>query len=183
MLAGTLPQSHCAVRGSTQTASLYWAGRPNNEGSVVTSTCGSLREKAQPSGEHAFSRHTVLIVDDDEALTEVLARRLRRQGFKISTAGCGEAGLHQARAARPSLVVLDLRLPDIDGLTICEQLADSPETCTIPVIILSGIEKPDILRRCRAAGCHYFLRKPYDPNALLLLIREAICQANGWMAT
>ncbi len=76
--------------------------------------------------------------------------------------------------------MLDLRLPDADGFEVCQQLADSPETCAIPVIILSGLEEPDILRRCRAAGCQFFLRKPYDPNALLTLIRQSIDDATHW---
>jgi CheY-like chemotaxis protein len=92
----------------------------------------------------------------------------------------GKAGLAKAKSHTPSLVVLDLGLPDIDGLRVCEQLADSPETCSVPIIILSGKDQPGLVRRCRAAGCHYFLRKPYDPNALLVLIRQAINEARAW---
>ena len=126
-------------------------------------------------------RDRILIVDDDEALADVLSRRLGQQGFEAISADCGRDGLAKARSDRPALIVLDLRLPDTDGFTICEQLADSPDTCSIPVIILSGMERPDILRRSRAAGCHYFVRKPYDPNALLTLIRQAIREAGGMM--
>ena len=75
-------------------------------------------------------------------------------------------------------MILDLRLPDVHGFSIpAEQLVDAAETCSIPVIMLSGMERPDIIRRCRAAGCTYFVRKPYDPNALLVLIRQAIGEA------
>ena len=123
---------------------------------------------------------TILIVDDDEVLADVLSRRLQQQGFVTLTADSGQSGLDTARSELPALIVLDLRLPDIDGFAICEQLADSSDTCDIPVIILSGMEEPDILRRCRAAGCHYFVHKPYDPNALLVLIRQAIREAEGW---
>lgn len=143
---------------------------------------GSLLEKPLPIDEPTFGRHTILIVDDDEALTEMLSRRLSRQGFETKAASSGGDGLQMARLLAPDLVVLDLHLPDLDGLTVCEQLADDPDTCSIPVIILSGMEKPNILRRCRAAGCQYFVRKPYDPNALLILIREAIRRTNHWGA-
>jgi CheY-like chemotaxis protein len=121
-------------------------------------------------------RPKILIVDDDDALAEVLSDRLRRQGFGTIIAETGEWGLAKARSDHPALIVLDLQLPDVDGFTVCEQLADSSETCAIPVIILSGMERPDILRRCRAAGGHYFVRKPYDPNVLLILIRQAISE-------
>ena len=69
---------------------------------------------------------------------------------------------------------MDVGLPDGDGLMFCQRLADAPETCEIPVIILSGMDRADMVRQARAAGCQYFLRKPYDPNALLLLARHAI---------
>ena len=136
----------------------------------------------QPQAESAWAdkRQTILIVDDDEALTDALSQRLAQQGFDTLTADCGREGLQQARSQRPALIVLDVRLPDMDGLTICQQLADSPQTCGIPVIILSGMARLDIIRRSRAAGCYYFVRKPYDPNALLVLIRQAIKESAGW---
>jgi CheY-like chemotaxis protein len=124
-------------------------------------------------------RHSVLIIDDDDTLSEVLSHRLRKQGINAVAAYSGTTGLAKAKAQPPSAVILDLCLPDADGLEICEQLADSPETCGVPIIILSGREQPGLVRRCRAAGCHYFLRKPYDPNALLVLVRQAIQDARG----
>jgi CheY-like chemotaxis protein len=136
--------------------------------------------KTAQSKVTADKRQTILIIDDDEVLSDVLSRRLRQQGFNALYADSGQSGLARARADQPSLILLDLRLPDADGFTICEQLADDLETCSIPVIILSGMERPDILRRCRAAGCLYYLRKPYDPNALLIIIRQAIQDAHGY---
>jgi CheY-like chemotaxis protein len=123
---------------------------------------------------------SILIVDDDEALAAALTRRLKQQGYDTRTAESGAEALAAAQADRPSLIVLDLRLPDMDGFNVCSQLVDHPETCDIPVIILSGMERPDIIRQSRAAGCQYFVRKPYDPNALLILIRQAIDEANRW---
>jgi DNA-binding response OmpR family regulator len=141
---------------------------------------GYILERSEPETAEDRKPHTILIIDDDEALADVLAVALSRQGFKTITAGTGESGLQHARSLHPDLIVLDLLLPGADGFSVCHQLADSPETCTIPVIILSGMEQPDILRRCRAAGCRYFVRKPYDPNALLILIRHAIRETASW---
>ncbi len=129
---------------------------------------------AEPVKAGTPARQAVLIIDDDEALSESLARRLGKQGFATYQADSGASGLHLARAKRPNLIVLDLCLPDADGLNICAQLADEAETCTIPVVILSALEKPDLLRLCREAGCYFYLRKPYDPNVLLTLIRQAL---------
>ena len=137
-------------------------------------------EQPMPEAVEQGKRQTILIVDDDDALADVLSRRLRQQGYDTLTADSGTAGLAIARSERPAAIVLDLRLPDTDGLEICGRLADSSDTCGIPVIVLSGMEHPDILRRCRAAGCHYFVHKPYDPNALLTLIRQAIHDIGSW---
>ncbi len=139
----------------------------------------AVTEQPQPVCSQT-PRHRILVVDDDEAMVELLTERLTRQGFEALSAETGESGLAVARKELPSLVILDLRLPDTDGLSVCQQLADSPETCAIPVIILSGMERPDIIRCCRAAGCYYFVRKPYDPNALLVLIEQAIGEAGQW---
>ncbi len=136
-------------------------------------------EQPQSAPVRIKQRHSVLIIDDDDTLSDVLSYRLKKQGIKATAAYSGAAGLAKAKAEQPSIIILDLGLPDTDGLRICEQLVDSPETCSIPVLILSGKEEPGLVRACRAAGCHYFLRKPYDPNALLVLIRQAIRDTNG----
>ncbi|MBN1912069.1 MAG: response regulator [Pirellulales bacterium] len=148
-------------------------------GQQAAMTTGILEKpKRQPA--QLGPRQTILVVDDDEVLADVLSRRLTQQGFEVRTADSGRDGLALARTEQPDLIVLDLRLPDMDGFAICEQLADSAETCNIPVIILSGMERPDIIRRSRSAGCCYFVRKPYDPNALLVLIRQAIRESTEW---
>jgi CheY-like chemotaxis protein len=133
-----------------------------------------LLERPQARAIPHARRRRILIVDDDDAMVDLLGQRLGRQGFEVLVAASGEEGLAIARHRHPDLVVLDLRLPDADGFSICQELADSIETGSIPVIILSGMERPDIIRRSRAAGCQYFVRKPYDPNALLILVEHAI---------
>ena len=122
----------------------------------------------------------ILVVDDDPTQTESLAFRLRQQGFCPITARTGREALLLAGSEQPAAVLLDLQLPDLDGLAVCEQLVDSPDTCEIPVIVISGVDRPDVLRQARAAGCHYYLRKPYDPSALLILLRQALQDAVEW---
>lgn len=134
----------------------------------------------EPESSTVDQRHTVLIVDDDADQSEVLSHRLRKQGFETLAARTGAEGLRLARSERPGLVLLDLRLPDINGFEICEQLADDSRTCSIPVIFLSGMERADVVRRARSAGGQFYVRKPYDPNALLILIQTAIDEAESW---
>lgn len=140
----------------------------------------SLAEQPSLLPQELVDRKRILIIDEEISSVALLMRRLQRQGFETLTADSGVMGLDLARLARPSLILLDLRLPDADGFTVCQKLVDSPETCGIPIIILSGMEHPEILRRCRAAGCHFYVRKPYDPNALLVLIRQAIEETSCW---
>jgi len=143
-------------------------------------SCANVWEQPRPEEAAAVRRPTILIIDDDDVLSEVLSRRLEQQGFATLVAFSGQSGLARARAERPDLILLDLRLPDADGFSICAQLADAPETCTAAVIVLSGLGQPDVPRRSRAAGCRYFVRKPFDPNALLILIRQAIRETAAW---
>ena len=121
-----------------------------------------------------LNRQRILLVDDDHEQVDTLAYALRKQGYDVFTAHSIQSAQAAIRAHEPQLVIMDIRLPDGDGLTLCGSVMDNPDTCDIPVIILSGMEGPDIVRRSRAAGCQFFLRKPYDPNALLLLAESAM---------
>ena len=134
-------------------------------------------EQLQPVELQPDRPLTVLIVEDDATLCNALTLSLGHQGFDTIAVQSGRQAIEVARKSRPAVILLDLHLPDADGLDVCQQLVDDAQTCVIPVIVVSGSDKSDILRRCRAAGCHYYLRKPYDPNALLALIRLAIDEA------
>jgi CheY-like chemotaxis protein len=128
----------------------------------------------QPCESQTDRPQSILIVDDDELQVEVLSHRLHKQGFTTVLAYEGRAGLEKARDHRPDLVLLDIRLPDLDGFVVCEELVDSPDTCDIPIIIVSGSDQADVVRSSRAAGCKFFVRKPYDPNVLLTLIEHTL---------
>lgn len=123
---------------------------------------------------------SILIVDDDRDQVTFLSQRLQRQGFDVLSATSGQLGLASAHQDRPNLILLDLRLPDMNGLAVCRRITESAQTCGIPVIVVSAMEGPRILRDVRAAGAQYFIRKPYDPNALLILIRSALAEAWEW---
>ncbi len=117
---------------------------------------------------------SILIVDDDEDQVSLLEYRLQRLGFDTIYARAGNEAVESAKTKHPDLILLDVRLPDIDGLRVCQTITDSPDTCDIPVIIISAVDSPDILRASRAAGCQFYVRKPYDPNVLFALIRQTL---------
>ncbi len=124
--------------------------------------------------EQEFDPETILIIEDDHSLADALSVGLSRQGFRTFTASHGRLGIDLAREVRPDLILLDVGLPDASGIDVCKAIDDSPENCGTPIIILSGISQQDMVRQTRAAGCRFFLQKPYDPNALLVLVRQAI---------
>ncbi|HEY2840683.1 MAG TPA: response regulator [Pirellulales bacterium] len=144
---------------------------------MLTETCPGalLRPAIRP-----FDPTKILVVDDDVEVVNALRRRLIQQGFEVLTAKNGAQGRSLARRHRPDLILLDLRLPDVDGLKLCQELTDSPTTCGIPVILISGCDHADVIQQSREAGCEYFLRKPYDPNVLLRLVRHALKASRSW---
>ena len=121
----------------------------------------------------------ILVIDDDRDQVEVLKYHLSRQGFDVATAYSANEGLKRVKEEVPNLVLLDIDLPGATGLEICSRICDDPETFQVPVVFVSGAERPDILRRARAAGCAYYMRKPYDPNALLIVIQQTL-QENSY---
>ena len=135
---------------------------------------------AEKSSATLPARKRILIVEDDPGQAETLAYRLSQQGFEPIMAGTGRRAIALARSEQPALVILDIRLPDASGLDVCRELNDNPLTCTAPIIMVSGMEGPDIVRATRSAGSQYFVRKPYDPSALLVLICHALDDVEAW---
>ena len=128
----------------------------------------------QNETESTLETRTVLIIDDDRDQAESLAFGLEQQGFETMLTSTVASGLMAAELHHPSLIIMDVKLPDGNGLELCEQISDSPTTCDIPVIMVTGVTDNDIVRRARTAGCYYFVHKPYDPNALLTLIGDSM---------
>ncbi len=127
------------------------------------------------------SGQQILLVDHDCRVLESLSESLTRQGYNVATAADGVTALRMAACQPTDLIILDVCLPDGDGMDICAQLTDDPSTCGIPVIILSEVGDQNIVRQARNAGCSFFLRKPYDPNSLLVLIKAALRSAkDAW---
>jgi CheY-like chemotaxis protein len=125
-------------------------------------------EEATPGNRH------ILLVEDDVDQREALTLQLEGQGFKVLAAANGAAGLNLANEHSPALALLDIGLPDMSGWELCRQIVDDYALSEIPVIALSGNDHERALHRSRASGCRYFVRKPYDPNALLVLIETAL---------
>jgi two-component system, OmpR family, response regulator PrrA len=91
-----------------------------------------------PALEAERDTGTILIVDDDEGVTTTFARMLRLEGFEVFTAVNGEMGLREAAAVRPDAIILDLRMPLVDGLRFLRRLRADAEQRNVPVAIVTG---------------------------------------------
>jgi len=133
--------------------------------------------------EHPTLEHTsehgaapvanILVVDDQEDNRAVLDRRLRRQGHTVECASGGHAALARLRAAPFDLVLLDVLMPDLDGLAVLERLKADPATRDIPVIMISALDDVASVVRCIERGAEDHLPKPFDP--VLLRARIGAC--------
>jgi CheY-like chemotaxis protein len=109
----------------------------------------------------------ILYVEDNEDNVYMLKRRLERRGFTVEIAGDGAAGVAQAKATPPDLILMDLSLPVMDGWEASRQLKAAPETRAIPIIALSAHVLEGERQKALAAGCDEFDTKPVDLDRLL----------------
>jgi two-component system sensor histidine kinase/response regulator len=116
----------------------------------------------------------VLIVDDNESVVLVLSLALREHGFKVLTATNGEEGLDVARSERPDVILLDVMMPQLSGLEVCERLQRDESTRDIPVIFLSArTTTPDRVRGLESGAVDY-VTKPFDLDEVLSRVRVAL---------
>ena len=108
----------------------------------------------------------ILVVDDTEANRDLLSRRLRRQGHAVDTADGGRSALEAMAKSEFDLVLLDLMMPDINGLQILAWLKANPALQHIPVIMISALDEIDSIVRCIEAGAEDYVPKPFDPVLL-----------------
>ena len=108
----------------------------------------------------------VLVVDDEPEFLELIEFNLARQGFEVLTARNAMNGLDRARADLPDVILVDLMLPDIDGISVCEILRAQPSTRDIPLIMLSASKWQVAGNRWKTAQVTRYFNKPIDMNTL-----------------
>jgi PAS domain S-box-containing protein len=114
---------------------------------------------------------SVLVVDDDTALSKTLSDILQAKGYSPTTVSTGKAALEQLKDSRPLVAVIDLRLPDVDGLEVLQRIKEGcPDT---ECIVLTGYASESSAIEAINLGAYSYIRKPYDVEQLLLTIRRA----------
>ncbi len=117
---------------------------------------------------------TILVVDDEEDIRELISLNLKREGFEISAVETGEEALAQARRGTATLIILDLMLPGIDGLEVCKRLKADPQTRPIPVVMLTARgEEADIVTGLEL-GADDYITKPFSGKVLVARVRRIL---------
>lgn len=112
-------------------------------------------------------RKRILLVEDDLELVELLKFNLAKAGFSVFAATDGDQGIQQARTQRPDLILLDLMLPELDGLAVCEMLQRDPKTGKIPIIILTAMSSQLARVAGLEAGANDYITKPFKIRDLV----------------
>jgi len=110
----------------------------------------------------APAKRTILLIEDNELNRDMLRRRLERRGYAVAEAVDGLAGLAAAKASPPDLVLMDLRLPDVDGREVTRRLRSDPVTARVPVIALTAHAMEGDREAALEAGCDDYDTKPVD---------------------
>jgi CheY-like chemotaxis protein len=116
-----------------------------------------------------------LIIDDDPAMRELLERYLSRSGFRVVSAADGKSGLNMAKVLKPSVIVLDIMMPRIDGWEVLNMIKRDPELSCIPVVMVS---MADDRKKGYALGASSFLTKPISWETLDGVIKNAVRGGN-----
>ena len=116
----------------------------------------------------------LLLIDDSDAYREVLAIKLRREGYVVAEAATGRRALDEAASGNIDLVLLDMRLPDMGGLAVLQQLRRSRSMLDMPVIVVSGLDRPDDVVEALRGGANDYVTKPFDLTVALARIRTQL---------
>lgn len=120
---------------------------------------------------------TVLTIEDQPDIRRLIRMTLEFQGFEVLEAGGGKEGLEMMRAKRPDLILLDVMMPGVDGLTVSKTLAADPVMRRIPVVMLSALGQTHDIEAGLGSGARAYLTKPFSPWDLLELVTRLIDEA------
>jgi CheY-like chemotaxis protein len=123
-----------------------------------------------PAAESSV-RALILVVERNPAVQKLESFLLKEAGFRVEFAKDGQEALDRARANQPYLLVTEILVPRVDGLTLCRRLREDPATREIRVVVFSHLDAED---RAIEAGADAFLRKPFDPDRLVETVGRLI---------
>jgi len=116
----------------------------------------------------------ILVIDDDPLALTGVAAVLNMAGYECHCARDAEAAIKAAKAFSLDLIICDVNLGGESGLALVQELRDGHAQQDVPVLFVSSVQLPDIIRRSHDAGGAYYLRKPFDPEVLMELVGKAL---------
>jgi len=118
---------------------------------------------------------TILIIEDDKFLRELISRKLTGEGFDVLEAVDGEDGIKKIKEGKPDLVLLDLILPGIDGFEVLAKLRDDAEISSIPVIILSNLgQREEVEKGLKLGAIDYLIKAHFTPGEIIEKIKNIL---------
>jgi DNA-binding response OmpR family regulator len=124
-------------------------------------------------------RGRILLVDDDHEIVEFLATLLSLEGFEPKVVSRGSELFHRLDREPADLILMDVAMPDVDGIELCRRVKQDPRTRNVPVFIVSARPGAEIVDRARGAGADELIRKPFENQALVDLLRRRLEGAAG----
>ena len=121
-----------------------------------------------------MAKETVLLIEDEKNISELVKYNLEQEGFRVLTSTRGDTGLEQARKNNPSLVLLDLMLPEIDGIEICKILKQNERTASIPIIMLTAKSQEADKVLGLELGADDYITKPFSPRELVARVKAVL---------
>ncbi|MBS0152933.1 MAG: response regulator transcription factor [Nitrospira sp.] len=122
----------------------------------------------------ATAGKTVLIVEDEQDIAQLVQHYLQKEGFRSATAMNGVEALKKVKEEKPDLIVLDLMLPEMDGLEVCKRMRSAPETAMLPIIMLTAkAEESDTIVGLEL-GADDYVTKPFSPKALVARVKALL---------
>ena len=118
---------------------------------------------------------TIVVIEDDKFLRELMLQKLIKDGFNVQGAVDGEEGIKMVKELKPSIVLLDLILPGIDGFEVLSKIKGDPITASIPVIILSNLgQKEDVERGLKLGAVDYLIKAHFTPGEIVEKIKNIL---------
>ncbi|ADR19674.1 response regulator transcription factor [Calditerrivibrio nitroreducens] len=114
----------------------------------------------------------VLLADDELRLRKVVVLHLKKAGFDVIEASNGKQAVELAKIHNPEIIVLDVMMPEMDGITACKEFRKSPEFAKTPIIMLTAKATSDDIEVGKSAGASEYLTKPFSPKELIEKIQE-----------
>ena len=117
---------------------------------------------------------TILVVDDSASLRNMVTFTLKQEGYQVVEAGDGREALSKAQTGRFDVVLTDVNMPNMDGITFCTELRKLPAFKFTPVLVLTTESSPEMKQRGKAAGATGWLVKPFNPEKLISTIKRVV---------